>query len=322
MGNYKNIQIQHIPVHVEEAEIDRILLNIQHNNSLQITVDDRAAKTGDLVWLNFTTKEKTKKKEAHNRRVFPIVLGTHKLPRQTEEAIIGSSTGDRLKLTISFPQDFPSLSLAGRQTDCTVLIHKICRTEVQPIDDDFALDFSEYGTLQEWKDALLQELFTDRAEDAALQEQEALLDRIIADSDIPADASLAQAVADEMYEDLLYDIRASHLELEDYLKHTGRTVESLRREQYEEAVLLIRRQAVLHAVAEAEQITASREELDERLCEIACEEGLLDRADGNLSGSAAWPDFFDEEEIEAIEDELVMDKSMEFLMHAAVWRNA
>lgn len=327
LGTYKNLPIRRIPVRIDEDAIERILRNIQRNNRLQITVDDRAAICGDTVYLQFMTETSQKEHngEGSPHRAYPVTLGEGRLPQQTEESFIGHNAGDRLLLNITFPSDFPARALAGQQTDCIVLLHKICRTELQPIDDDFARDFSEYPALSEWKQALTQELLESKRQEASAREQEALLEQIIKNSDIPVDPSLAEAIREEMYEDLLYDIRTCHIEPEEYLRRTGRTEKELRSEQYAQAVLAVRRQSVLHAVADAEQITISKEQLHRYLYDIACEEGMVPEAlpDGQPEAkepSTAWMDAFEEEEIEAIADELLMNKTMEFLMQNAIYQ--
>ncbi len=181
--------------------------------------------------------------------------------------------------------------------------------ELQPIDDDFALDFSDCDTLNEWR-GVIREMLTERRRISAEEKmQRELLAMIIADSRIPVDRSLVQDVASALCEDLLDSLETHGVSLETYLARTGMTEKSLRKSQEEDALLAIRSEMVLREVADREHLSVSPRELADELTAMAEEEG---------EDPAVYAEWFDDEEMESVSDELLLEKAMDFIIQHAV----
>ena len=166
---------------------------------------------------------------------------------------------------------------------------------LQKLDDDFAKDFSEYDTLAEWKEAIHEELYEMREEEAEEALNQALLEQVLADSDIPVDTEIREMLFEDAYEELIERINSMHLDMAEYAKRTGRTEEEIIGNLQQEVDFSIKSQTLLHAIAKTEGITVSPEEIAEYL-------------DGDE----------DDEEIEALADELVMDAALALIKEAAV----
>ncbi|MCD8152786.1 MAG: hypothetical protein LUD71_06950 [Clostridiales bacterium] len=179
----------------------------------------------------------------------------------------------------------------------------------QPLDDDFARDFSEHETLDQWRAEIREELVERRQLSAEERMSRSLLDQIIADSRIPVDRRLKQDVFAELYEDFLFDLEEKGMTLETWCKRSGRTEKQLRSRKMDEAVRLIRSESVLHAILAAEGITVSDAEMTEELRLLAEEEDM---------DCAAFIEQLGEEELDCIRDQLGLDKAMQFVIDHAV----
>ncbi len=182
--------------------------------------------------------------------------------------------------------------------------------ESQPIDDDFALDFSDFDSLEEWR-GFIREILEERRRISAEEKVEReLLDQIIADSDIPVDEEDVRELAEALYLDILDDLSESGVSLETYLKRRRMTAEALQEEQKEEALLALQSEAVLRTVAEREGITVLPNEVADEVRAMAEEDG---------EDPAEYADSFEDEELMLIQDDLLLGKAMDFLMEKAVW---
>ena len=211
---------------------------------------------------------------------------------------IGKYKGLNAKeIPVSVTEEDVERVLANEQRMNSVIVQKEGQRIriLQKLDDDFAKDFSEYDTLKAWKEAIYEELFNQRFDDAEAELSQELLKQVLADSDIPVDSEIRDYLYEELYEDLIAHISSIHLDLDGFAQKTGRTAQQVLEELKEEADFSVRSQMALHEIARLEGITVSPDEVSEY-----------------LEGDE------DEEEAEAIADELLMEAALAFIREHAV----
>lgn len=309
LGKYKGIRAKHPNVIVDKKEIDKVLKNKQHENCVVYTVDDRPAKMGNEAVLDYHVECDGKTVPGSSQESYPLLLGSHTFVKGFEEAVVGHAIGDRFDIAVTFPEKYRMANLAGKDAVFHVTLKQLRIPEYQPIDDDFAKDFSEFSTLAEWREQIFQNL-RERKEASAYEKlARELLTKIIADSKIPIDPEIKKEITEELYEDFLYSLDENGMTLETYLNRSGMTKKQIRAAKEEEAIRAIREQSVLHAVANAEHLEISPEELADELAELAYEEG---------EDPDVFTEMLGEEEIESIGDQLRMNKAMEFVLEHAI----
>jgi hypothetical protein len=270
LGDYKQIQLKIKHLTVAEDEVRRVLLKQQYLNQLQITEDDSWPESHPACRRADGSAEQPDRQKAQAD------------PSASAADLSGTDFAD---LTGSYTRT----KTAGRQ-------RPVIRC-LQTIDDAFAQDFSSYPTLEEWKEAIRDELQAYKDDKIYDQICRALIRIIASRSELSVDPELRDTIAAELYQDFLYHIRASHLELPDYLKRTNQTEENLKKKYLAKAEESIRTQLILHEVARLEKLSVSEDELAD----------FLDHD----------TDSDDSEEIEALRDELLMDKAMDRLVQLA-----
>ncbi len=310
LGNYKGLRARRPDITVKEAEIDKVLKNKQRENSVVYTVDDRPARMGDQAILNFNARCGGKDIPGGQSRSYPLLLGSHTFVKGFEEAVAGHSIGDRFEIRVTFPADYRIADLRQKEVIYHVHLTGLRIPEYQEINDEFARDFSEYETLADWRNAIREEL-AERHELSAYQKlTRELLDQVIADSSVPVDRDLLQDLAEDLYDDFLYDLEDSNMTLEKYCKRTGKNKRQIRAEKEAEAAQIIRQQSVLHAIANREHLTVTEEELAGEIAAMAAGEGEDPEVFASMLG---------DEEIEGISDQLQLDKAMEFILEHVCW---
>lgn len=188
-------------------------------------------------------------------------------------------------------------------------LKKIQSDGLPAVDDEFAKDFSEYTTLNEWE-----KKFFPSAGSAKTSVQEKLtrevMAKIIADSDIPIDDDMKEEITQIYYDDFLDELEMNQIPLELYCKRSGHTEDEIYADKEQEAIKTIQAQSVLHAVAAAEKISITQEELNTELKNIAQEEE---------EDPEEFMATLEEEDVENIADQLTMDKTMAFILDSVVW---
>lgn len=309
LGQYKGIHAKRPYITVSEKDVLKVLANKQKENSVVTNIDGRSARIGDQAILDFDGVQNNVPIPGGKSRNYPLLLGSHTFVPGFEEQVIGKNPGERFDICVTFPDNYHIKYLGGKPVTFHTTLKQLQLPEYQPLDDDFAKDFSEYDTLSDWKDAIREELTIRRETSAYEKLSRELLSAIIANCDITIDEEMKEEITDELYEDFLYTLEESRMTLETYCQRSGYTEEEIRRQKQEEAIRTIQEQHVLHAIASREKIKVSEEELNEELCMIAAEEEE-DPVDFCAS--------LGEEELEGIIDQLRMNKAMKFVIKHAV----
>jgi trigger factor len=190
-----------------------------------------------------------------------VEVGAESLIAEFDQALTGASAGDEATVEVQFPDDHQPEALAGKQARFTVTVKEVREKKLPDLDDDFAAEASEFETI----DALREEL---RGRIAAALERRAdddfraaAVDAAAAEARIDLPKELVHARAHEMWERLERSLNARGVNPQTYVQMQGKSREELVTDMEGEAERALRREATLAAVAEAEGIEVTDEEL-------------------------------------------------------------
>lgn len=309
LGKYKGIKAQKPRVSVSDTDVLRVLKRKQRENAVVTNITERPAMMGDQVILDYDLIPKNKHVPGGQSRDFSLILGSEKFIPGFDEQIVGRCPGDVFEVRVDVPDSYRVAQLAGKPALFRVTLKRIGLCEYQPLDDDFARDFSEYDTLDAWKEEICESILERRKLSSCKKVERQLISAIIRDSVIPIDRDLKQQIADELYEEFLENLAMNGLTLEKWCMRAGCTKRELLKKKEAEAIYAIREQSVLHAIAAKEKLTVSREELVEAIGDFAEEEGI---------SPAEFESLLGEEERMALTDQLYLNKALQFVIEHAV----
>jgi trigger factor len=178
---------------------------------------------------------------------------------------VGASPGDELEVGLTFGDDHRPEELAGKEASFAVTLKEVREKQLPDLDDDFASEASEFDTLDELREEISSQIAValERQADAAFREAavDAAAERI--ELELPDD--LVHARAHEMWERFERQLQGRGMDPAAYLKMVGKTREEFVTEAEDEARTALRREATLEAIADAEEIEVSDDELMEAL---------------------------------------------------------
>ena len=310
LGTYKGIHMTRPNTEVTKHEVLNVLKKKQKEYAVATNIDDRSAQEGDQVILDFQGMYHGQDIPHGNGSDFALTIGAKAFLPEFDDALIGKNIGDTFDINVTFPTDYRISTMQNRSVVFHTTLKKIRLMDYQPIDDEFAKDFSEYTTLNEWENEIFSHLQARRK--TSVQEKLTLevMAKIIADSDIPIDDDMKEEITQIYYDDFLDELEMNQIPLELYCKRSGHTEDEIYADKEQEAIKTIQAQSVLHAVAAAEKISITPEELAEELRAIAIEED---------EDPEEFVETLEEEDVENIADQLTMDKTMAFILDSVIY---
>jgi trigger factor len=263
LGDHKGLEVGRREPQVEDAAVQQELEQLRDRFATLETVE-RAADTGDQVVIDYLGKIDGEPFEGGEGRDQLLELGSGRLIPGFEEQLVGAGAGDQRSVEVTFPDDYPG-ELGGQAATFDVTVSEVKAKRLPEIDDDFASEASEFDTLDELRQDIANRLR--EAEERAIEREfrEAVVDAAAAEAQIELPDQLVHARAHEMLEQTLSALTRQGISKEAYLRIAGKDEETLAHEAEPEAAKALRREAVLEAIVEAEQIEPTDEQLLEEL---------------------------------------------------------
>lgn len=310
LGTYKGIHMTRPNTEVTKHEVLNVLKKKQKEYAVATNIDDRSAQEGDQVILDFQGMYHGQDIPHGNGSDFALTIGAKAFLPEFDDALIGKNIGDTFDINVTFPTDYRISTMQNRSVVFHTTLKKIRLMDYQPIDDEFAKDFSEYTTLNEWENEIFSHLQARRKTSVQEKLTREVMTKIIADSDIPIDDDMKEEITQIYYDDFLDELEMNQIPLELYCKRSGHTEDEIYADKEQEAIKTIQAQSVLHAVAAAEKISITPEELAKELRAIAIEED---------EDPEEFVETLEEEDVENIADQLTMDKTMAFILDSVIY---
>ena len=268
LGEYKGIEVEKETVKVLQADVKAELNRMAQRNARTETVE-RKAKKNDTVDIDFEGFVDGVAFEGGKAEHYSLTLGSGSFIPGFEDQIVGHSAGEEFDVNVTFPTEYQAAELAGKAAVFKIKLHEVKYKELPALDDELAKDCSEYDTLDEFKASIRKnnQEQLDKQDDLAVEN--ALVDQVIESMEGEIPQAMYDARMDEMVNDFAFRVEQQGLRLEDYLKYMGQTMEQFRASFMPQAEKQVKIRLALEAVAAAENIEASEEEVSAEIKRIA-----------------------------------------------------
>ena len=274
LGKYKGIKVEPVDTVVTDDEVDEEIKKELNKNSRRVDVTDRAAKNGDIVLIDYSGSVDGEKFDGGTAEDHRLELGSHSFIDTFEDQIEGHNIGDEFDVNVTFPEDYHEKSLEGKQAVFAVKLKGITEKQVPELDDDFVSDVSEFDTVEDYKADIKQSLEDKKKAAARRKKEDETVKALVEDSRMEIPQPMIDTEADQLIQGYDSRMRSQGLDLKQYLQYTGMTAEKLKDDMKEQAKLNIESRLVLEAVADAEKIEVSDEEIEKEIQEMADNYGM------------------------------------------------
>jgi trigger factor len=268
LGEYKGLEVGRAEAEPADEIVDREIERIQQGFT-KLEPVERAAVEGDVLLVDFEGLLDGKAFEGGKATDYLLELGSGQLIEGFEEQLTGASAGDERQVEVTFPDDYQAESLAGEDAVFKVEVKEVREKILPDLDDDFASEASEFDTLEELRADIAKRVGEAVDERAEQDFRVAAVDAAVDAATVEMPDDLVEARARERWDRVERQLAARGMSPDAYLQMQGKTREELLEESKPDAERELKREAVLAAIAEAEAIEVSEEEMTEALAHTA-----------------------------------------------------
>ena len=269
LGKYKGIELKKIEYTVSDKDVEHELGHMAEHNSRLVTVDNRPVKKGDITTIDFEGSIDEVPFDGGKAENHELEIGSNQFIPGFEDQIIGMKDGEEKDINVTFPEDYFSKDLAGKEATFKVKLHGIKVKELPKIDDEFAKDVSEFDTLADLKADIKSKLEKENKEKAKYESEEAAIEAVCKEVEIDIPSGMIETEIDNMIKDIENKLSYQGLTLDQYLKLTNKTMDGLRKEFNEQAEKAVKSRLVLEAIIKEEDIKPEEKEVEDKLKEMA-----------------------------------------------------
>ena len=304
--DYLGIGVERVKLAISDSEVDAGLQRLRESHARLEPIDDRdIVRPGDFVSLDFEGSIEGKPFAGGKGENYLLEIGGGRTLPQFENALVGLKLGTRETINVTYPQDYANRELAGKAVDFSVIIRELKKKVLPDLDDDFAKDYGECGSLEELtanvRTRLEQELT--QIQDEQLKEQ--IITRIISNHSFtppPAMVERQTRYLMERYQNRSSEQPASESQPAPSMEETRKALEERAKRQVQ-ATLLVEK------IAQKENIEVSEKDVQERVDALA-------RASGDKAKSVR--EFYSRADArEELRAQIVFDRTLNFLLEKA-----
>ncbi|WP_270598694.1 trigger factor [Enterococcus asini] len=271
LGQYKDLEVSKQDREVTDADVDARLEREQQSQAELVIKEDAAAENGDTVVIDFEGFVDGVAFEGGKGENYSLELGSGSFIPGFEDQLVGQKADSNVDVTVTFPEDYQAEDLAGKEAVFKVVVHEVKAKELPELDDEFAKDVDDtVETLDELKAKYRKELEETKEKAAEGAKDEEAIKKAVANAEIVELPHVM--VHDEVHrsmDEFLNNMQRQGISPEMYYQLTGSTEEDLHTQFEGEAGERVKTNLVIEAIAAAEKIDASEEEIANEIKELS-----------------------------------------------------
>ncbi|CAM3821645.1 trigger factor [Alkalicoccus chagannorensis] len=270
LGEYKGLEVEKKETEVTEEEVDEDVKRLQEEHAELTAVEDGEAAEGDTVVMDFEGFVDGEAFEGGQAENYSLEIGSGQFIPGFEEQLTGKKAGQETEVEVTFPEEYHSEDLAGKAATFKVTIHEIKRKELPELDDEFAKDVDEsYESFDDLKKGVREKLENDKKQQAEMETKDALVEKATENTSIDLPQAMIDSEVDRMLQEFDQRLQSQGMSLDMYYQFAQTDEEGMKEQFREDAEKRVRMNMTLEAIATAENLEASEEDVEKELENMA-----------------------------------------------------
>ncbi len=267
---YRDREIEVTAPEVDEEEL-RSQIDRMRDQFAELETVERPAAEGDYVVINISASSDTMPVDDATAEDLLIEVGSGQFIPGIDAHVTGAKAGDIVSFDGSLPEGFGGR--AGESVTFRVLVKEVKEKRLPELTDEWVADVSEFDTADQLRDDLRRRLADVKRAGTLAQLRNGMLQELVDEMDIEIPEGIIGVEMDAILHRFAHDLERQGIALDDYLRVTGQDqnvfVDDLKRQ----ADRNVRTDILLNAVAAAEELEVTDEELEEVIATLAQQAG-------------------------------------------------
>ena len=277
LGEYKKLGLKKEKAKVSKEEIDAEVKRIRDQFAEIAPKEDGVVEVGDTAVIDFEGFVDGKSLDGSKGENYPLEIGSHTFIPGFEEGVAGMKIGETKELNLKFPDDYVA-DLKGKEVKFNVTVREIKQRIIPELNEDFYKDlgYDNIKTEEEFLNEVEKVLLERKNAEIDDEFVEKCLDKASSNMKVEINPEIIDEEVHRMIHQFEDQLKMQGIKLDDYMAITGMTHEKLHEQMEPEATKRIKYRYLLEAIAEAEKIDFTDEEVQAKSKEMAENYGITE----------------------------------------------
>ncbi len=304
LGDYKGLEVEVLDTTVTDEDVAKEIETLQNRQAELVVKEEGTAELGDTVVIDFEGFVDGEAFEGGQAENHTLELGSNSFIPGFEEQLVGVATGDSKDVEVTFPEEYHAAELAGKPAVFKTTVHEIKGKELPELDDEFAKDVDdEVETLDALKEKIKTRLEDSKKHEAEHHLRDSVVEQAAANAEVEIPEVMIENETNRMLQEFEQRLSQQGMNLELYFQFSGQDEAALKGQMKEEAQGRVRVNLTLEAIAEAENLEVTDEEVDAELEKMA---GMYNMTVDNIKAALGG--------VGSLKGDLKLQKAVEFLV--------
>ena len=274
LGDYKELHVEKEAVEVTDEAVEEQVQGLRSRHAKMVEAEEGAViEKGDFAIIDFAGTVDGEPFSGGEGKGYPLEVGSNSFIPGFEDQLVGLKKGDSTDVDVTFPEEYFVKELAGKQAIFQVNVQDVQRKELPELTDEYVAANSDCKTVEELRASYKERMQKAAENNAQIAYEKALIDLAVANAEFEVPEIMIEDRVTQMIDEMRMSLEARKLTLEQYMQYSGIDMKQLRERQHDAAVENVKTDLVLDAIAKAENIQVSMEDVDSELSAIASQHG-------------------------------------------------
>ena len=262
LGDYANFNFEPEIESVDDEKVAKVIDELRDQNATLAAVEDRGARNGDWAVIGFHGTRDGVAFDGGTSERMPLILGEDRLIPGFEANLVGVKPGESTAFDITFPDDYPEDSLAGKQARFEVDLKELREKVLPGADDEFAQSMGDYPDLATLKAEVAERLGRNALDRARHEFSDKIIEYAVANATLELPDILVDQEVEVMHDEFRSTLARQRITEAAYLKAINQTEQDLHAEFRPKAEHRTKVLLVLSKIAEAEGLTVTEADVE------------------------------------------------------------
>lgn len=297
---YKGAKIKVHSVEVSDEDVDHYIKHFLDSHAEYNPVE-RDVKTGDIAVIDFKGFIGDVAFEGGEGKAYPLEIGSHSFIDTFEDQLVGHKKGEKVDVSVTFPENYGSQELAGKKALFKVEIQEVKEKSLPELNDKFVADTTEFETVEEYRKSVFAHIQDMKNKDSENEIQHNIRHYLIDNTNVQIPEIMVENQVEGDMARMQQSLDAYRLTVEQYLASMGTTKEEYLKIAKERCLESLKASYIYRKVLEENKITLSPAEIREAAKGLASQEEIA-RKENELLLEKLYKHLKEAVEIEYVKD--------------------
>ncbi len=266
LGEYKGLEIDKQDTGLTDEELQESIDHSLGHLAEMVVKEDGVVKNGDTVNIDFTGSVGGEEFDGGQAEGYDLEVGSGSFIPGFEGQLEGMKVDEEKDVVVTFPEEYHAEELAGKEATFKTKVNEIKFKDVPELNDEIANELdSNAETVDEYKENLRKRLTEQKVTEAENTEKEEAINKATENTTIDIPEAMVNTELDRMIQEFGQRIQQQGLGIQTYYQISGQSEDQLREQMKDDAEQRVKTNLTLTAIADAENIEVSDEDIDKEL---------------------------------------------------------